>query len=153
LWGRLEMSPCPGSLPTRSADHGSLGAGDRLRPWLNTFGPARRVRVMRRRLHSRRARHTHNTVTRSKRALPGSRHLCAVSAYPPRAPYSRGGRGGACITSSPGVIGCGATEGRGHYSKFCVLCVGADKTSMSGDVIPVQVDLITGSRDSFPTGR
>jgi len=80
-----------------------------------------------------------------------------VSAYPPRAPYSRAGRGGVYTRTRPSTIGRGVPEGRGQHPNFCVLCVGADKTSMSGDVILVQVDLIndssSSSSSSVPTGR
>ena len=76
-----------------------------------------------------------------------------VSAYPPRAPHSRVGRGGVCKRVSSTAIGCGVPERRGQHPKFCVLCVGAAKASMSRDVISVQVDLINDSSKSTATGR
>jgi len=76
-----------------------------------------------------------------------------ISAYPPRAPYSRVGRGGVFERVWSSAIGCGVPERRGQHPKFCVLCVGAEKTSMSRDVISVQVDLINDSSKNTATGR
>jgi hypothetical protein len=147
------MSPCPGSLWMRCAGHGSPGAGDRLRPWLNTFGPAERG-----------TSHADKSQVKSRAAhtLPlgakvhGRLHTTsvhAVPAYPPQAPYSRAVRGGASTEARPCAIGHDTSDGRGEHTNFCVLSVGADRTSMSRDVISVQVDLIKDSIKSGQTSR
>jgi hypothetical protein len=51
------------------------------------------------------------------------------------------------------LLDVAASGGRGESLTFFVLCVGAGKTSMSGDVIPVRGDLITDSSNTVWTDR